>query len=100
MRTEKSSVVSLILHPILTSKATTLIERENIYSFVVDKSATKPQINLAIQEIFGVKPISINTAILPKKTRRVGKTFGLLPRNKKAFVKLKDKETISFLSEE
>ena len=100
MATEKNSFASLIHHPILTSKATELIENDNTYSFIVDKSATKPQISLAIEEIFGVKPVSINTAVLPKKTRRVGKTFGLLSRNKKAFVKLSDSDSISFLDEE
>ena len=100
MNTEKSRFVSLIQKPILTSKAPELIEIDNVYSFLVETSATKLQINLAIQEIFGVKPISVNTSVLPKKSRRVGKTLGSLPRNKKAFVKLNEKDSISFLGEE
>jgi large subunit ribosomal protein L23 len=100
MSIEKSRFVSLIHKPILTSKATELIEKYNVYSFLVDKSATKLQINRAIQEIFDVKPISVNTATLPKKSRRVGKTIGSLPRNKKAFIKLGEADSISFLGEE
>lgn len=96
----KSEFIKLIRYPLLTSKATELIERENVYSFIVDKSATKNEITNAIEEIFNVKPVSVNTAVLPRKQRRVGKNIGFLPKQKKAFVKLSKEESISFLTED
>jgi large subunit ribosomal protein L23 len=67
------------------------------YTFIVDRSLTKIQIKYIIENIFNVKVISVNTSILPTKMRRVGKFIGKRTLYKKAYVKLKEGDTIADL---
>ena len=61
----------IIKYPIITDKATRLLEN-NQYSFIVDRYSDKIAIKAAIEDLFTVKVIKINTCRLPrkKKTRR------------------------------
>ena len=51
----------LVRRPILTEKATILME-QNKYTFEVIPKATKPQIRAAIEDLFAVKVVKVNTA--------------------------------------
>ena len=51
----------IIKHPLATEKAIRLMEAENKLIFVVDTSATKPQIKKAIEEMFKAKVTNVNT---------------------------------------
>ena len=66
-------------------------------SFIVDKSLTKTQIKYIIEKIFNVKITDVSTTVLPIKTRRVGKYIGKRSRYKKAYIKLKEGDTITDL---
>ena len=50
----------IIKYPIITDKATRLLEN-NQYSFIVDRSSTKPAIKAKIEYLFNVKVIKVNT---------------------------------------
>ncbi|MBD2300556.1 50S ribosomal protein L23 [Nostoc sp. FACHB-87] len=75
----------LVRRPIVTEKATILME-QNQYTFEVVLKATKPDIKAAIEDLFQVKVVKINTATQPRKKRRVGKFIGYKPQYKKAIV--------------
>jgi large subunit ribosomal protein L23 len=75
----------LVRRPILTEKATRLME-ENKYTFEVTPKATKPQIKAAIEDLFQVKVVQVNTMQPPRKQRRVGKFVGYKPQYKRAVV--------------
>ena len=75
----------LVRRPILTEKATRLME-ENKYTFDVTPKATKPQIKAAIEDLFEVKVVQVNTMQPPRKRRRVGKFAGYKPHYKRAIV--------------
>ncbi|HLO83564.1 MAG TPA: 50S ribosomal protein L23 [Nostocaceae cyanobacterium] len=75
----------LIRRPIVTEKATILME-QNKYTFEVTPKATKPEIKAAIEDLFDVKVTKINTLNPPRKKRRVGKFIGFKPQYKKAIV--------------
>jgi large subunit ribosomal protein L23 len=75
----------LVRRPIITEKATILMEK-NQYTFEVVPKATKPNIKAAIEDLFQVKVVKINTAMQPRKKRRVGKFIGFKPQYKKAIV--------------
>lgn len=75
----------LVRRPILTEKATRLME-ENKYTFDVTPKATKPQIKAAIEDLFEVKVVQVNTMQPPRKRRRVGKFAGYKPQYKRAIV--------------
>ena len=89
-------LLKLIKYPSLTEKSINLYG-ERQYTFIVDRSLTKTQIKFIIENIFNVKIINVNTAILPAKKRRVGKSIGNRSVYKKAYVKLKEGDTINDL---
>ena len=75
--------VQIIKYPIITDKATRLLAN-NRYSFVVDRSSDKLTIKAAIEYLFNVKVIKVNTCRLPRKKKRVGKYIGWKAQYKKA----------------
>ncbi len=93
MKLDSRDLVDIIKAPIITEKATRLMEL-NQYTFDVDPRATKPMIKEVIEQLFEVKVTGINTLNLPRKKRRVGKFMGFKPRYKRAIVTLEDGEPI------
>ncbi|MCL1464288.1 50S ribosomal protein L23 [Argonema galeatum] len=81
------TLADLIRRPLLTEKATMLMEQEK-YSFDVVLKATKPQIKAAIEQLFDVKVTAVNTMTPPRKKRRVGRFLGYKSQYKKAVVTL------------
>ena len=90
--------INIIKYPIITDKATRLLAN-NQYSFVVSPKSDKPTIKAAIEYLFNVKVIKINTCQLPKKQKRVGKYIGWKSQYKKAIVTLADGDTINLFAE-
>lgn len=86
----------IIIRPILSEKSYAGIQNKK-YTFVVAKNANKTQIKLAVEELFGVKVDSVNTANVRGKLRRQGMHAGYTPSYKKAIVQLKkDSKSIEF----
>ena len=85
----------IIKYPIITDKATRLLEN-NKYSFVVDCSSDKLTIKAAIEYLFNVKVIQVNTCRLPRKKKRVGK---YKPQYKKAIVTLSEGYVINLFTD-
>lgn len=85
----------VIIRPLITEKSTMMIE-EGKYTFVVAKKAAKDEIKAAVESIFNVKVVSVNTANCIGKTRRMGRNVGKRPDYKKAIVRLAAGETIEF----
>jgi large subunit ribosomal protein L23 len=77
----------IVRRPIVTEKATILME-QNKYVFEVPPTATKPEIKAAVESLFQVKVVSVNTLRPPRKKRRVGKFIGFKPTYKRAIVTL------------
>ena len=92
------SSVQIIKYPIITDKATRLLEN-NQYSFVVDRYSDKIEIKEAIENLFDVKVIKINTCRLPRKKKRVGKYIGWRPQYKKAIVTLSQGDVINLFTD-
>ena len=78
----------IIKGPIITEKSNDLLENEGKYTFKVALEANKVEIKQAIEAIFNVKVLDINTVKVLPKRRRVGKYEGFRPAYKKAIVKL------------
>ena len=75
----------LVRRPILTEKATMLMEY-NKYTFEVSPKATKPEIKAAIEDLFNIKVVHVNTMLPPRKKKRVGRFLGYKPQYKRAVV--------------
>ena len=71
----ENRLADVIRKPIITEKATNALEL-NQYTFEVDHRAAKPDIKAAIESLFSVKVIGVNTMNPPRRSRRVGKFAG------------------------
>ena len=86
----------VIIKPVLTEKTYDFLP-DKVYTFLVDKKASKTEIRQALEAIFGVKVESVNTINSMGKMKRQGRTQGRRPSTKKAYVKLKkDSKGIEF----
>jgi large subunit ribosomal protein L23 len=93
-----SDFAPIIKYPIITDKATRLLEN-NQYSFIVDRYSDKITIKAAIEYFFDVKVVKVNTCRLPRKQKRVGKYIGWKPQYKKAIVSLAEGDLINLFTE-
>jgi len=78
----------VLIRPLITEKSTELISSQNKYTFIVDLRANKTQIKQAVEEIFKVKVVKVNTVRMRGKLRRQGLTEGRTSDYKKAIVTL------------
>ena len=86
----------IIIATILTEKSYDGIA-EKKYTFKVAQDATKTQIKVAVEDIFGVKVARVNTVNVDGKKKRMGKYEGTTTGYKKAVVTLtQDSKTIEF----
>jgi large subunit ribosomal protein L23 len=83
----------VILAPVITEKATILTEQNKVV-FKVAKTATKPQIKMAVEKLFGVKVTAVNTLIRKGKVKRFRGTVGQQSDVKKAIVTLAEGQSI------
>lgn len=84
----------VVVRPIVSERSYKLIEH-NRYTFEVDKRARKPEIASAVEEIFKVTVVNVNTMNVPGKSRRVRFAKGMTPSWKKAIVTLKEGDKIA-----
>jgi large subunit ribosomal protein L23 len=86
----------VILRPVLSEKSYGLLD-EGVYTFVVAPGSNKIQIRQAVEQIFGVQVIKVNTANREGKRKRTRNrnTFGRRAATKRAYVTLAEGHTIS-----
>ena len=83
----------VIIRPVITEHSYDMMEK-NTYTFEVAKDANKYQIKDAVEEIFGVKVVRVNTLTVKPKTKRVRYVAGKTRSWKKAIVTLAEGDTI------
>lgn len=93
-RYKERDLADLILKPIITEKGTIQMELGK-YVFDVLPKATKPDIRAAIESLFDVTVVKVNTLTLPRKKRRVGRFVGYKTQYKRAIVTLKEGDSIA-----
>ncbi len=95
---------AIITRPVLTEKSQDLSGKHNQFVFVVEKTANKHQIKVAIEAQFEVKVKGVNTTRMPAKLKtrftKRGLQKGRRPAYKKAIVTLRDGETIDFYGDQ
>lgn len=78
-REELIKAYDILKHPLITEKAVGFIESENKLSFIVENTATKPEIKKAVEDLFQVKVQEINilrdTKARKKAFVRISKEF-------------------------
>ncbi len=86
----------IIKRPIITEKANLGKEVSNHHTFEVMLTANKIEIRKAVEELFGVKVLGVQTCLMRGKNKRRGRVLGRTPNWKKALVKLAPGESIDF----
>ncbi len=84
---------------VLTEKANVLREQSNQVIFEVARAANKIEIKNAVQKLFKVTVLGVNTMIVRGKERRMGRGHARAQNWKKAIVTLKGGDTIDFFAE-
>ena len=83
----------IIVSPVITEKATIMSEQNKVV-FNVAKTATKPQIKSAVEKLFGVKVLAVNTLIRMGKVKTFRGRLGQQSDVKRAIVTLADGNSI------
>jgi len=87
-----TTMYRVIKRPVITEKGLMLKENERTLCFEVDDSASKQQIQEAVEQLFKVKVQHVRTMVVPGKMRRRGKYSGYRSDWKKAYVTLREGE--------
>tara|TARA_B100000029_G_scaffold32310_1_gene30849 strand:+ start:5106 stop:5426 length:321 start_codon:yes stop_codon:yes gene_type:complete len=85
--------LSIIKKPIMTEKSTNL-NQYNQYSFIVSKDSNIFEIKQAIEQVFKVKVLKVNSLIIRGKPKTFKGNFGYKKNYKKAIVTLQEGNTI------
>jgi len=84
----------IILNPVVSEKSYDLIEDNNTYTFEIDPRVNKTQVKIAIESIFGVKVVRVNTQNRKGKKKRTGYVIGKRSDRKRAMVTLAEGDEI------
>ena len=92
----------IIKKPVITEKMTAISEKLNRFAFIVDKNANKYQIKDAVEKLYDVKVVAVNTmnydGKLKSRYTKSGVVSGRRAAFKKAIVTLREGDTIDFYS--
>ena len=91
------SVYDVILAPVITEKSSMASESNQVV-FKVRRDATKPEIKAAVEQLFKVKVLGVNTINRKGKTKRFRGLKGKQQDMKKAIVRLAEGEKIDVTS--
>lgn len=83
----------ILLAPVVSEKSYGLLD-ENKYTFLVAPDANKTEIKIAVEKVFDVKVINVNTLNRPGKARRTRAGMGKRPDTKRAIVTVADGQRI------
>ncbi len=78
----------ILLAPVVSEKSYALLD-ENKYTFIVSPTANKTQIKIAVEKVFGVKVLSVNTLNRQGKRLRTRTGFGRRNETKRAIVSVR-----------
>ncbi|MDP3984734.1 MAG: 50S ribosomal protein L23 [Acidimicrobiia bacterium] len=84
----------IIVAPVVSEKSYDLVEKNNTYTFEVDRRSNKSEIKDAIEEIFSVQVLSVNTQNRKGKVKRTGAVLGRRNHVKRALVTLAQGDNI------
>jgi len=85
----------IILSPIVSEKSYAAVQNKQ-YSFFIDPRVDKGEIKKAVEKIFNVSVLRVNTINVKPKPKRLGKSSGYSSRMKKAIVTVGKKDKIEF----
>lgn len=91
----KASVSHIIKNPRITEKAAQL-NTNNVYVFDIAHGANRTQVKLAVEALYGVRPVKVNLVSDQREKRFIRGKMGVVKTPKKAYVFLKKGDVIEF----
>ncbi len=91
------TIYNVLIKPRLTEKGSIQKELANQVVFIVDRRANKIEIKEAVEKLFKVKVLAVNTMNVKGKPKRMGRFEGRRSDYKKAIVTLHEGEKIEFI---
>lgn len=95
-------ISEILIRPRMTEKVNAQMEKENRYTFVVDKRANKLEIKNAVEEFYNVKVEDVRTSVVPAKNKsrmtKAGMVKGRKSSYKKAIVSLSEGDSIDLFA--
>ncbi len=88
----------VLLAPVVSEKSYALLD-ENKYTFLVAPGANKTEIKIAVEKVFDVKVVSVNTINRQGKRRRTRYGTGKRPDTKRAIVTVADGQRIDLFGQ-
>ena len=98
MGSTKQDPRDVILAPVVSEKSYSLLDG-NAYTFVVHPDANKTEIRAAVEKIWGVRVVGVNTVNRKGKTKRFRQTQGRRADTKRAVVKLAEGDKIEIFEQ-
>jgi large subunit ribosomal protein L23 len=96
MSSKQDRLMTVLLAPIVSEKATNLAEKRNQIAFRVLQDATKAEVKASVELLFSVKVESVNMINIAGKAKRFGKFNGRRNNIRKAYVCLAEGQEINF----
>ena len=92
-------IYDVLRRPVVSEKTAVMTDEKNQYVFEVAEEANKIQIKEAIQVIFEVEVVKVNTMVVPAKRGRRGRNWYMRSKQwKKAIVTLATDQTIELFN--
>lgn len=92
----------VLIKPVLSEKGNEMAEKNNRYTFVVNRKANKLEIKKAVEEFYGIRVEDVHTLVIPSKLKqrytKAGYLVGRKPAKKKAIVQVAEGDTIDLYS--
>ena len=99
LKFSEERLLKVLVAPVISEKATMVAEKNEQIVFRVLPDATKPEIKAAVELLFKVEVLSVQTANREGKQKRAGRFNGRRNHTKRAFVCLKPGQEINFVEE-
>ena len=94
-----NSVYNVIIRPVVSERSFDLMN-QNKYTFEVAKQAPKEEIADAVEKLFGVRVVKVNTISVKPKTKRVRYQAGKTRSWKKAIVTVAEGDSIELIGQQ
>lgn len=97
---KQERLLKVLVGPVISEKSTRLEEyKDKQYAFVVTPGATKPEVKAAVELCFKVQVESVQILTTKGKQKRFGRGMGKRSDVRKAYVRLKEGQSINFVQE-
>ena len=96
---DEGRLMSVLVAPIVSEKATMVGEKSNAVTFKVLQDATKPEIKAAVELMFKVEVKGVSVLNTKGKAKRFGKSMGRRDYVRKAYVTLKAGQELNLVGE-